>query len=237
MLDVLDLFSCIGGHALGLHDVAGFETVRFVEINAYRRKVIARHFPGVPIHDDIRTYPGTHGEAGVIVGGPPCQKTSVAAAVHGKRTGESLWTEMGRIIGRVEPGWVIVEQPPGNAPWEAEVTGDLAELGYHATRVVLSASDFGAPHIRRRVFLLAHRDLSRLQVAGAARSWAIDGLTGRAYPGNTWGAGFPRTLRVASGVSAGLDLDRRRRIEALGDSNPPIMMTAIGLMIRAAESV
>jgi DNA (cytosine-5)-methyltransferase 1 len=233
---VLDLFSCIGGHALGLHDSAGdFKTVQFVEVNEYRRKVIARWFPDTPIHDDIRTYSGTYGEADLIVGGPPCQKTSVAAAVHGKRTGESLWTEMGRIIGRVEPTWVVVEQPPGNAPWEAEVAGDLAELGYRTTGVVLSASDFGAPHIRRRVFLLAHRDLSRLQVAGEARSWAIESLSRGAYPGNPWNTHIAGTLRVASGLPPRMEPDRRRRIEALGDSNPPIMMTAIGMMIAAAS--
>lgn len=230
----LDLFSCIGGHALGLHDVAGFETVQFVEINEYRRRVIARWFPGRPIHDDIRTYVGRRDEADLIVGGPPCQKTSVAAAVHGNRTGESLWVEMGRIIGRVEPSWVVVEQPPGNAPWETEVTRDLEELGYHAARIVLSASDFGAPHIRRRVFVLAHRDLSRLQVAGEARSWAIDSLSWGASPGNPWSPHIAGALRVASRLPPGMEPDRRRRIEALGDSNPPIMMTAIGLMIRAA---
>lgn len=230
---VLDLFSCVGGHALGLDDAPGFETVQFVEINEYRRKVIARWFPGKPIHDDVTTYPGARGEADMVVGGPPCQKTSNAAAIHGKRTGETLWPEMGRIIGRVDPIWVVVEQPPGNAPWEAEVTGDLEELGYGVSRVVLSASDFGAPHIRRRVFLLANRDLSRLQVAGEARSWAIDSLARGTAPGNPWNTRLAGVVRVASGLSQGLDLDRRRRIEALGDSNPPIMMTAIGLMIRS----
>lgn len=231
-MDVLDLFSCVGGHALGLHAVPGFRTVQFVEVNAYRRRVLAHHFPGTPIHDDIRTYEGQPGAADLIVGGPPCQQTSVASAVHGKRTGASLWTEMERIIGDVEPGWVVVEQPPGNAPWEATVTRDLAGLGYHAARIELAASDFGAPHQRRRVFLLAHRDLSRLQVAREARSQAVDRLARRAAPGNPWRAGVPGGLRVADGVPG--RLDRRARIEAIGDSNPPLMMTALGLMIQAA---
>ncbi len=50
----LDLFSCIGAHALGFRR-AGIETVAFCEINPVRRAVIARHFPGIPIHDDVRT--------------------------------------------------------------------------------------------------------------------------------------------------------------------------------------
>lgn len=233
-LRVLDLFSCVGGHALGLHAAGGFRTVRFVEINPFRRMVLAQHFPDVPIDEDVTQHQGEPGSADVIVGGPPCQKTGVASAIQGKRTGESLWVEMGRIVQRVEPGWVVVEQPPGNAQWEAEVTGDLEESGYHVARVQLAASDFGAPHIRRRVFLLAHRDLSRLQIAGEARSSAIERLTRGAAAGNPWSEGVPGGLRVADGVPG--RLDRRARIEAIGDSNPPIMMTAIGLCIRAAEA-
>lgn len=233
-LTCLDLFSCIGGHALGLSCAGGFRTVQFVELDPYRRRVLARHFPEVPLHDDVRTYTGTRGEAAVVVGGPPCQQTSTAAAIHGKRTGASLWTEMGRIIGRVEPAWVVVEQPLGNAAWQAEVEGDLEELGYCTARADLAAADFGAPHIRRRLFLLAHRDLSRLQVAREARSRAIECLAGRAAAGNPWRAGVPGALRVDAGLSGGLH--RRERIAALGDSNPPIMMQAIGLMILAAEA-
>lgn len=199
-LAVLDLFSCLGGHALGLRAAGGFRTVQFVELDPFRRRVLRHHFPAVPIHDDVRTYVGAPGEADVIVGGPPCQQTSVAAAVHGRRTGASLWTHMGRIVGSVRPSWVVVEQPPGNAAWEAEVAADLEELGYGVSRVVLSAWDFGAPHLRRRVFALAHRDLSRLQVARQAGSRAVGRLAGGAADGNPWRAGVPRALRVADGV-------------------------------------
>lgn len=234
MLRVLDLFSCIGGHALGLHAVGCFETIAFVEKNEWRRRILAHHFPDRPIVDDVREYIGEHGEADLVVGGPPCQGTSVAAAIQGKRTGNTLWPEMGRIVGRIEPSWVVVEQPPGNAQWEAEVTGDLEELGYHAARVDISAAELGAPHLRRRLFILANRDLSRLQIAREARSSAIVGLTWGAAARNPWRKGVPGDLRVADGVPGGLD--RRERIEALGDSNPPIMMTAIGMMIRDAEA-
>jgi DNA (cytosine-5)-methyltransferase 1 len=204
-----------------------------VERNEYRRRVLARHFPDTPIHDDVTTYRAHPGEADLIVGGPPCQETSIAAAIHGKKTGHTLWPAMREVIEDVgSAAWVVVEQPVVSPAWEATVAGDLAGLGYRTLRLELSASDFGAPHRRRRVFLLAHRDLSRLQVAGAARSRTVDRLARGAAPGNPWRAGVPRGLRVADGVPGGLD--RRERIEAIGDSNPPIMMTAIGLMIREA---
>lgn len=49
----LDLFSGIGGFSLGL-ERAGFETVAFCEIDEYARKVLAKHWPGVPIYGDVR---------------------------------------------------------------------------------------------------------------------------------------------------------------------------------------
>lgn len=233
-MKVLDLFSCIGGHALGLHAAGGFETVQFVECDDYRRRVLAHHFPGVPIDDDVTTFQARPGSADVIVGGPPCQKTSNAAAIHGKRTGGSLWCEMRRIIADVgSADWIVVEQPTASEAWQAQVERDLASLGYRTTRIVLAASDFGAPHIRRRVFTLAHPSLPRLQIAREAGPRTIESLSRRAFAGNPWREGPPRSLPVDAGLSRGLA--RRRRIEAIGDSNPPIMMTAIGMMIQRAE--
>jgi site-specific DNA-cytosine methylase len=234
-VEVLDLFSCIGGHALGLRAAGPFETVQFVEYDPWRRKVLAHHFPGVPIHDDVRTFRGEPGSADVVVGGPPCQRTSVAAAVHGYRTGASLWPDMLRIIREVGPFWVVVEQPPGNRAWEAEVAGGLAGAGYHASRLVLSVEGLGGPHIRRRVFTLAHRDLSRLAVAGEAGSWEAERVARRAADRNPWREALARVLRVDARVSTRLDgHHRKRRIEAIGDSNPPVMMAVIGRAILAA---
>ncbi len=54
-LRVLDLFSGIGGFSLGLERTGGFETVAFCEIEPYCRRVLAKHWPGVPIYEDVRT--------------------------------------------------------------------------------------------------------------------------------------------------------------------------------------
>lgn len=228
-MNVLDLFSNIGGHALGMRE-AGHDVVQFVEINPGRRRLIGHHFPGVPTHDDVRTFDGVPAE--IIIGGPPCQHTSVAAAISGNRTGESLWPEMLRIGLNVGAEWFVVEQPPGNHEWETQVANDLARAGYHCARSEFAACDLGAPHIRRRVFILAHACLARLSIAWQAIPQEIDRIARAAATGNHWLAGPPRALRVANGVSGWLD--RNAAVEAIGDANPPAMATVIGRAVNAA---
>lgn len=235
MLRSLDLFSCVGCHALGFQR-AGIETVAFCEINSSRRAVIARHFPGVPVHDDVRTIAPP--PADIAIGGPPCQRTSVAAAVHGYRTGESLWPYMLDAVGQARADWIVVEQPPGNAAWEAEVAGDLRGTGRHVARFEFGAHDVGAPYPRRRVFLVASTSLSRLEIARTALPSAIERVKRAADARGDWSPDQLGALRVDARSAGEMDRSRsrtrRERIEALGDSNPPHMAEAVGLAILAA---
>jgi DNA (cytosine-5)-methyltransferase 1 len=78
---LLDLFSGIGGFSLGLERSGAFRTVAFCEIEAFPRKVLAKHWPEVPIYDDVRTLTAERLAAdgiGVdaICGGFPCQDIS-----------------------------------------------------------------------------------------------------------------------------------------------------------------
>lgn len=235
---VLDLFSCIGCHSLGFHRAGGFITTRFIEANPVRRAVLERHFPGIPQHDDVRTYSGRPGEVDIVIGGPPCQATSVVAAVHGCRTGDSLWPDMLRVCLDIRPEWVVVEQPPGNAQWEANVSADLAGAGWHTARLEFEARDVGAPYERRRVFILAGTSLPRLAVAWAAGPSAIERVARSADARGAWNPGILGALRVdarsAGEMVRSESRIRRERIEALGDSNPPEMAEVIGHCLRAA---
>lgn len=238
----LDLFSCIGCHALGFQR-AGIETVAFCEIDLHRRLIIGTHFPGHFVYRDVRTihedckhYDSL--KADILIGGPPCQETSVAAAITGNRTGASLWPHMLRVGVDMGAKWIVVEQPPGNAAWEATVSIDLSGAGYHVGRFEFGACDVGAPYLRRRVFLVACTSLSRLAVARHALPRAIEETKRAANARGDWDPDQLRSLRVdarsAGEMDDGASLGRRSRIEALGDSNPPHMAEAIGLAIMAA---
>lgn len=115
-LKVLDLFSGIGGFSLGLERTGGFETVAFCEIEKYPQKVLAKHWPGVPIYEDVKELTkkqlDTDGITGidVITGGFPCQDLSVAGKQEGIEAGRSgLWSELCRIISDIRPRYAIVE--------------------------------------------------------------------------------------------------------------------------------
>ena len=81
---VLDLFSGIGGFSLGLERTGGFETVAFCEIEKFPQKVLKKHWPDVPIYEDVRDVTKQRldadgiGRIDVITGGFPCQDISVA---------------------------------------------------------------------------------------------------------------------------------------------------------------
>lgn len=155
------LFAGIGGMDLGLERV-GFECKWQVEIDPYARRVLAKHWPDVPRHDDVRTFPPADGNWSVdlIAGGFPCQDISFAgrgAGLAGKRSG--LWYEFARIVCDLRPRFVLVENVAALRVRGLDaVLGTLASLGYDAEWSSLSACAMGAPHARDRMFVVADRD-------------------------------------------------------------------------------
>jgi DNA (cytosine-5)-methyltransferase 1 len=156
-LRVLDLFSGIGGFSLGLRLAGGFNTVQFVELDPWCRQVLAKNFPGTPIHDDIRTFRPAAGSADLVVGGFPCQPFSVAGKRRGRADDRDLWPEMARVIAAVRPRWVIGENVVGFVKMALDRTlSQLADIGYTCWPVVLPACAVDAPHRRERAWIVAH---------------------------------------------------------------------------------
>lgn len=157
-MKVGSLFSGIGGFDLGL-ERAGFQTAWFCEQDEFCQQVLRKHWPDVPIYDDICELRGQDVEpVDALCGGFPCQDLSYAgkgAGIEGERSG--LWSQYARLIGELRPRYVFVENVPALLTRGlGRVLGDLAALGYDAEWQIISAADVGAPHRRERVWIVAY---------------------------------------------------------------------------------
>lgn len=157
----LDLFSGIGGFALGAYNAGlRFDGHYFSEIDEYATRVYRLRFPGAVALGDINGIRGSGLPAGewIIAGGFPCQDISVAgkgAGLAGARSG--LWFQYARIIGELRPAYAIMENVGALAFRGLDsVLGSLAEIGYDAEWQDIRASDVGAPHRRERIWIVAY---------------------------------------------------------------------------------
>lgn len=168
----LSLFSGIGGFELAA-SWCGIETLVMVENNPWCQRVLEKNFPGVPIHGDIKTFDATEFRGvSLVTGGFPCQDVSAAGLgagiVNGKRS--ALWFEMLRVVRECRPLFVLAENVPAlRTKGIDRVLYGLEKAGYTAEPFVVGAGSVGAPHIRKRVFIVgADTDcLRQLQRQGA----------------------------------------------------------------------
>ena len=235
-LRLLDPFSGIGGLSLGLERV-GFQTVAFCEIEPFPRRVLAKHWPDVPIYDDVReltrsrlAIDGISVDA--ICGGFPCQDISYAGFGEGLRGPRSgLWFEFARLIRELAPSIVIVENVAALLHrGMGEVLGTLSDIGYDAKWDVVSACSLGATHMRRRVFILAYphgqHGRQRVRNTDARTKWPLSvggGFESARTRARTRMADPSELYRGADGVPNGMD-----RNHAIGNAVPPDVAEFIG---------
>lgn len=238
-LNVLSLFAGIGGLELGL-ERAGMHTVGQVEIDPYCRRVLAKHWPHVPRHDDVRTavdwwMSEQRPRVDVVCGGFPCQPVSEAGPRLAQQDARWLWPAMAEVVAALQPAWVVGENVPGLLTAGIDdVCADLDAIGYAWRVGTISACAVGAPHTRERVFVLAHsmrvgrgegRDQHRTGRGSAARaaSWA------RWFAADErpdWRTTEPEVARVANGIPGSVD-----RIRALGNAVVPQVAEYVGRLI------
>jgi DNA (cytosine-5)-methyltransferase 1 len=171
----LSLFSGIGGLDLPFEAVGG-RVIAMCERDTFCREVLRRHWPNVPLYDDVKTLRGEEIEAAfgrvdVIYGGFPCQPFSYSGNQKGKNDDRYLWPECARLVGEVKPDWCVFENVPGILTLAADdVCEDLERQGYAVGIFMHEAAALGAPHRRMRVFFVAHtqggRPPSRLDERG-----------------------------------------------------------------------
>jgi DNA (cytosine-5)-methyltransferase 1 len=157
-LTIGSCFSGIGGLELGLEAALGARVVWQVEQDDYCRRVLAKHWPDADRSvTDVREAGANLVKPDIICGGFPCQDISVAGkreGIHGKRSG--LWFEFRRILSELRPRVAVLENVPAVTRYSGVITGGLVEIGYDCEWQILSANDMGAPHLRKRWFLVAY---------------------------------------------------------------------------------
>lgn len=179
-LRTLDLFSGIGGFSLGLDSTGYFETVAFCEIEEFPCKVLNKHWPEVPIYNDVRelSYEKLQADGlisrrrgiDVICGGYPCQPFSVAGRQKGEEDPRHLWPEYFRLIRELRPSYVIGENVGGHIRLGLDsVLEDLDSENYTVRCFSVEAASLGAPHRRERIFWIAVSDTQSERRGGRDR--------------------------------------------------------------------
>ena len=230
-LKVLDLFSGIGGFSLGLEKTKYFETSAFCEIESFPQKILKKHWPNIPIYNDVRELKGEGlGHIDLITGGFPCQDLSAAGDQKGigQDTRSGLFREMVRLAGECKRPYILFENvsrilsgpKEDKGEWFSEFLWSLAEIGYDAEWFCITASSVGAPHLRERIWVFAYPNEAQFERGGVSR---------RVYQKHTnfsnscWGKDKPGVVRTSNGVPNQMD-----RLGALGNAVVPLIPQIIG---------
>jgi len=249
-INILDLFSGIGAFSLGLERSSPeFKTVAFCEIDDFASKVLNKHWPDIPIYNDIRKLTFEQlkqngiNKIDVICGGFPCP----AFSRSGKRGGfeqDDLFFEFLRLINEIKPKYIIVENVEGIREWSEEIRREIKAIGYEYEDAILDARDFGIPQARKRYFGIGIRNgiLSSTQ-----HLWGVWGKESKNLYGiqpyienaERWGPptiGSKEEWRTIftncnrSGIVDGIP-DRMDRLRCLGNSIVPQIPEYIGTIL------
>ena len=223
----VSLCSGYGGIDLGLSRAMGrsLRTIAYSEIEAFAcanlvSKMEAGWLDPAPIWSDLKTFPWQefHGLVDILSGGYPCQPFSAAGKRAGKDDPRHLWPWIADGIRIARPRLCFFENVEGHISLGlSTVISDLEELGYRTTFGVFSAAEVGAPHQRKRVFILAHDQRQRIEelvgkVAGhAEHATARDGGAWPSRPGEPQHGWEPPRVVGHASQCHGVDAPRVRR--------------------------
>jgi len=226
----LSLCSGYGGIDLGLRRaIPNLRAVAYAEIEAFAVETLLARMEGgqldpAPIWPDLKSFPweSFRDKVDILSGGYPCQPFSGAGKRLGTEDPRHLWPFIADGIRILRPKLCFFENVEGHISLGLrEVIGELESIGYKTAWGIFSAAEVGAPHQRKRVFILAYRIGEGSQ--GWLRKWqdaqwqGVDGHAGCggagvSGDGNSWpsrpgepqhGWEPPRVVGNASNVAAG----------------------------------
>ena len=157
----VDLCSGIGGFALGFEWAGLSAPVLFCDIDPWCRKILAQHWPHVPIADDVKVLANDPirnvPDCDILTAGYPCQPFSLAGKRKGAEDDRHIWPFIRRIVAQKRPAWCVFENVYGHISMGLDqVLSDLEAESYAARAFVVPACGVNAPHKRDRLWIVAH---------------------------------------------------------------------------------
>jgi DNA (cytosine-5)-methyltransferase 1 len=162
-MDHVDLCSGIGGFALGFEWAGLSRPVLFCDIEPWSRKVLRKHWPDVPIAEDVKELandpngliPDTDPRRTILTAGYPCQPFSLAGERRGTEDDRHIWPYILSIVQRKRPSWCVFENVYGHVSMGLdEVLSNLEGQGYATRPFIVPACATDAPHRRDRVWII-----------------------------------------------------------------------------------
>lgn len=175
-ISFVSAFAGIGGFERGFDLAGGFECISQIEWKKDRTRVLEERWPLVPRFGDIKEVTGADiisagGRPDVVVGGFPCQDTSIAAphrvGLEGERSGHfwsfaRLLAELADLLDELDPRVVVIENVPGllrsnDGADMDRVLATMVELGYGVAWRCLDSASIGGGQRRQRLLVVGHR--------------------------------------------------------------------------------
>ena len=237
----ISLCTGYGGIDLGLRRVLpNLRTIAYSEIEAFAIECLLARMEGgqldpAPIWSDLKSFPWAEfsGKVDILTGGYPCQPFSAAGKRLGAEDPRHLWPYIADGIRILKPRVCFFENVEGHITLGlSTVISDLEDLGYKVSWGIFSASECGAPHQRKRVFIMAHRNSERGQLSnwwkqsteqmsiGNGEAWRDVWPSRPGEPQHDWEP--PRVVADAKSCMSWIKAERQRR-ESTGRGSKKVM--------------
>ena len=193
----IDLCSGIGGFALGFEWAGLSKPVLFCDIEPWSRKILNKHWPDVPIAEDVKELAndpdGLIPDCDILTAGYPCQPFSVAGKQRGEEDDRHIWPEIFKIIQAKRPTWIVCENVVGHINLGLnKVLSDLeSKANYRVQTFCIGAVSVDAPHRRQRIWIVAHANsqgepISTIDEQRLERATVVGDASSGRRSGNDW---------------------------------------------------
>ena len=174
----VDLCSGIGGFALGFEWAGLSRPVMFCDIEPWSRKILAKHWPDVPIEEDVKVLanePERIPECSILTAGYPCQPFSQAGKRRGAEDDRHIWPYIREIVAQKRPAWCVFENVYGHVSMGLDqVLLDMEADGYATRPFIVPACGVDASHRRDRVWIVGYSDSQQWRATKEDRGLDLD---------------------------------------------------------------